>query len=139
MRKPLRVTMYVNEPSDIELRAQETIRIDRLAVTEAGEFDGRRHGDLIRPGVTALRLDSGVYHFRTMTDAALRVVRGGVTAVATNAATKDPQPPPPPPPLLPSPDGTPSSAANWSEHTSFTAGRGDEPPGDTAVLTVTYG
>jgi hypothetical protein len=91
---------------------------------------------LIRPGVTAMRLNSGVYHFRTMTDAALRVVRGGVTTVANGTPDpKDPWPPPAPPP----PGGTLSSATSSSEHTSFGITRGDDPPGETAVLIVTHG
>jgi hypothetical protein len=130
MKKPLRVTMYVSEPSDIELRTQETVRIDRMTISDSGECDVERHGDLVRPGMTALQLDPGVYHFRTMTDAALRVVRGGVTAVAAPDRGKDP-PVPPPPKGLPA-----ASSAGASMPPDVFGVGGDDPPGETPELTV---
>jgi hypothetical protein len=134
MKKPLRVTMCVSEPSDVELRAQETIQLDRLAVTDAGDCDVERHGALIRPGVTALRLDPGVYHFRSMTDAALRVVRGGVVATVINGDPKDPWPPPPPPSGTSAHVGAPGGNA----HVIAFVGKGDDPVGESPTLTVTY-
>ena len=124
MKRPLRVTMYVSEPSDVELQIQETVRIDRMTISDAGEFDTERHGALLRPGMTRLQLDPGMYHFRTMADAALRVVRGGVTAVAAPDRGKDPPVPPPPPKGLPV--------------DVFGVG-GDDPPGNAPELTVVYG
>jgi hypothetical protein len=136
MKRPLRVTMYVSEPSDIELRTQETVRIDRMTVNDAGEYDAERHGDLVRPGVTTLQLDVGVYHFRTMSDAALRVVRGGVTALASPNRGKDPPVPPPPRPIANPPAGSGADARAALEAFSVA---GDDPPGETPALTIVGG
>ena len=72
-----RVNMYVDQPSCIELHVRETVRIDRLTPTVDG-YVAERHGALLAPGVTQVQLDKGRYYFRTLDDAQLRVISGGV-------------------------------------------------------------
>src|SRR5262245_537872 len=71
------VSMYVDKPSCIELHIRETVRIDRLQPTPDG-YVAEQHAALLAPGVTQLQLDKGIYHFRTLDDAQLRVIAGGV-------------------------------------------------------------
>jgi hypothetical protein len=70
--------MYVDRPSCIELHVREKVRIDRLQPTEAGGYVAERYGALLAPGVTQVQLDKGLYHFRTLDDAQLRIIAGGV-------------------------------------------------------------
>ena len=86
-----RVNVYVNQPSCIELRVRETVRIDRLHPTAADEYVAAQHGALLAPGVTQLQLEAGIYHFRTLDDAQLHVISGGVR-VDSISALKDPWP-----------------------------------------------
>ena len=72
-----RVNMYVDQPSCIELHVREKVRIDRLQPTADGCV-AERHGALLEPGVTQVQLDKGRYHFRTLDDAQLRIISGGV-------------------------------------------------------------
>jgi hypothetical protein len=44
----------------------------------ANEYVAERHGALLAPGVTQVQLDKGLYHFRTLDDAQLRIVSGGI-------------------------------------------------------------
>jgi hypothetical protein len=118
MKNPLRVTLHVKQPSSVELHAQETIRVDRLTASATGQHDVERHGELVRPGVTALHLHPGVYHFRSLTDTALRVVHGGSVTVTANDGVNSGGKDLPPPPQ-----------AGFS-------GRGEAPVGDTPTLTV---
>jgi hypothetical protein len=76
-----------------------------------------RHGKLLEVGTTTLTLAPGQFFFKTMSDANLRVVQGGVH-VTTGFDTKDPWPPPPPPGVL------------------APASKGDDPPGPLPTLTV---
>jgi hypothetical protein len=90
------VNVYVDQPSCIELHVRETVRLDRLQPTEADGYVAAQHGALLAPGVTQLQLEAGIYHFRTLDDAQLRVIAGGVQVASTSAAGKDPWPDPPP-------------------------------------------
>ena len=72
------VDVYVDQPSCIELHVRETVRLDRLTPTAADGYVAERHGALLAPGVTQVQLDKGLYHFRTLDDAQLRVISGGV-------------------------------------------------------------
>jgi hypothetical protein len=111
----------VKQPSVVELTVGDKVQLDRLTPASRG-YEAERHGDLIKPGVTTLWLDQGYYFFKTLSDAHLRVVQGGVETAVTMADGKDPwpQPPPPPPPnVLPVPSGG-----------------GDEPAGEAPALTV---
>lgn len=90
-----RVNVYVDQPSSIALRVQETVRLDRLTPTAADGYVAEQHGALLAPGVTQLQLEAGIYHFRTLDDAELRVLTGGVQVASTGGDAKDPWPVPP--------------------------------------------
>ena len=92
-----RVNMYVDQPSCIELHVQETVRIDRLTPPAADGYVAEQHGALLAPGVTQLQLDKGIYHFRTLDDAQLRVLAGGVRVTSMSVNTKGDPPDPPAP------------------------------------------
>jgi hypothetical protein len=72
------VNVYVDQPSRIELHVRETVRLDRLQPTTTDEYVAEQYGALLAPGVTQVQLDQGIYHFRTLDDAQLRVLAGGV-------------------------------------------------------------
>lgn len=93
-RKPLQVRLDAREPSIIEITVGDRVQFDRVVASPTGQV-AERHGDLLQPGTTRLALAQGHYFFRTLSDAKLRVVCGGVdTSVRTN--DKDPWPDPPP-------------------------------------------
>jgi hypothetical protein len=88
------VNMYVDKPSCIELHVREKVRIDRLTPTADGHV-AERHGALLAPGVTQVQLDKGRYYFRTLDDAQLRIISGGVQmASLIDDGTGDPDPEP---------------------------------------------
>ena len=124
-----RVNVYVDQPSCIELRVRETVRLDRLKPTEAAGYVAEQHGALLTPGVTQLQLDEGIYHFRTLDDAQLRVISGGVQVASTSRSDKDPWPDPRPNIT----DGSAASAA-WDA----VASRGHGPCGRVPELNVEY-
>ena len=80
-----RVNVYVDQPSCIELHVRETVRIDRLQPMGANEYVAERHGALLAPGVTKVQLEQGIYHFRTLDDAQLRIISGGVQVTSPSA------------------------------------------------------
>jgi hypothetical protein len=89
------VNLYVDQPSCIELHVRETVRIDRLQPMGANEYVAERHGALLAPGVTQVQLEQGIYHFRTLDDAQLRVISGGVqvaSPIDANDGSKVPLP-----------------------------------------------
>ena len=94
-----RVNVYVDQPSCIELHVRETVRLDRLTPTAAAEYVAEQHGALLAPGVTQLQLETGLYHFRTLDDAQLRVLAGGVQVASTSYKDKDDDWPTDPPKL----------------------------------------
>ena len=101
-KKPLQVSLDVREPSVVELTVGEKVQLDRLAPAHHG-YVAERHGALLEPGVATLSLESGYYFFKTLSDARLKVVRGGVNTTASTNDTKSPWPDPggqssPPPP-----------------------------------------
>jgi hypothetical protein len=118
-KKALQVTLDVRETSAIELAVGDTVQLDRLSSSSRGTF-AERHGQLLGPGVAKLSLEPGFYSFKTLSDANLKVVRGGVTAHANPRIGKDP---PPPPPIAPAPVPSPDD-------------RGDTPSGETPRLTI---
>jgi len=84
------VNVYVDQPSCIELHVQETVRIDRLQPTADG-YVAAQHGALLAPGVAQVPLEAGLYHFRTLDDAQLRIIAGGVQVTsAGNGENKYP-------------------------------------------------
>jgi hypothetical protein len=86
------VNVYVDQPSCIELHVHETVRLDRLTPTETAEYVAAQHGALLAPGVTQVQLEQGIYHFRTLDDAQLRVISGGVQVASMSTRDKDPWP-----------------------------------------------
>src|SRR5882724_1710991 len=84
-----RVNVYVDQPSCIELHVRETVRIDRLQPTAADEDVAEQHGALLAPGVTQFQIEAGLYHFRTLDDAQLRVIAGGVQVTSSDAQDDD--------------------------------------------------
>ena len=96
-KKPLHVMLDVREPSTIDLTVGEKVQLDRLVRSRHGHVAERR-GDLLMPGVTTLALATGRYFFKTLSDAHLKVVRGGVDA-SVLGGDKDS---PPEPKLAPS-------------------------------------
>ena len=113
-KRPLRVSLDVREPSVIELTVADKVQLDRLSLARHG-YLAERHGNLLGPGVATLALDPGLYFFKTLSDANLRVVRGGVSAgiaLDTKGGTPDP----------------PSTGGGTSLPTP--GGAGDEVPGE---------
>jgi hypothetical protein len=88
-----RVNVNVDRPSCIELHVRETVRLDRLQPTADG-YVAAQHGALLTPGVTQLQLEAGLYHLRTLDDAQLRIISGGVQ-VSSLSGTKGGWPNPP--------------------------------------------
>ena len=111
-KKALQVTLEVREPSTVELTVGEKVQLDRLSESPRG-YVAERHDKLLDRGLTRLSLEPGLYFFRTLSNANLEVVRGGVTARAAGDGGKDL----PPPPLVP-------------------GARGDEPAGDVPTFTI---
>jgi hypothetical protein len=56
----------------------------------ANEYVAERHGALLAPGVTQVQLDKGLYHFRTLDDAQLRIVSGGIQVASLSDDDDDP-------------------------------------------------
>jgi hypothetical protein len=76
-RQSLQVTMHVREPSVIELTVEDHVQVDRLTPSVRG-YVAERHGEVLRPGVATLSLARGFYFFKTLSNANLKVVQGGV-------------------------------------------------------------
>lgn len=94
-KRALQVTLDVHEPSVVELTVGDRVQMDRLIPSPRGHV-AERHGGLLEPGTTRLDLDQGLYFFRTLSDADLRVVCGGVDTGVSTVGDKDPWPDPPP-------------------------------------------
>jgi len=112
-KKALQVTLDVGEPSVVELTLGERVQLDRLSAPH-GRCLAERHGNLLAPGIATIALEPGLYFFKTLSDANLKIVRG---AVSVTAGTGGKQVPPPP---ASSPDT-----------------RGDELSGEAARLSIT--
>jgi len=111
-KKALHVTLDVREPSTVDLTVGEKVQFDRLVRSQRSDVAERR-GDLLTPGVTTLALEPGRYFFKTLSDAHLKVVCGGVDAY-TMSGDKDL---PPEPRLVP-------------------VSKGDDIPGHAPSLTI---
>ena len=83
------VHVHVGRPSCIALRVHEKVQFDRLQPMAADGYVAEQYGALLAPGVTQLQLGKGLYHFRTLNDAQLRVLAGGVQVASTSVAGKD--------------------------------------------------
>ncbi len=112
-RKALHVTLSVREPSTVDLTVAERVQLDRL-VPSGGSYAAERRGGLLQPGVTTVALEPGRYLFKTLSNAHLKVVCGGVESTSHN----DGKDIPPEPRIAPS--------------------KGDEPPGELPVFTVEH-
>ena len=93
-RKPLHVSLHAREPSVVEVTVGDRVQLDRVTPSPHG-YIAERHGRLLDPGTTTVALQPGHYFFKTLSDANLRVVTGGV-ATRTPAGTGGKQVPPPP-------------------------------------------
>jgi hypothetical protein len=92
-KKALRVSLDVQQPSIVELTVGDRVQLDRLVPSTDG-YVAERHGDLIQRGVTTLALAQGLYAFKTLSAANLKVVQGGVmAAVLTDTKGGTPDPP----------------------------------------------
>src|SRR5215475_2623020 len=78
-RKPLHVSLHACEPSVVEVTVGDRVQLDRLTPSPRG-YLAERHGRLLDPGMTTVALEPGHYFFKTLSDANLRVVTGGVSA-----------------------------------------------------------
>ncbi len=88
----LAVVLSVAEPSHLAVTVGDHVRLDR--VVDGGV---QRHGELLAPGTTTLRLAEGTYVFRTTHDAQVRLGDDAavhVAAVDPNNKTGNPPPPP---------------------------------------------
>jgi hypothetical protein len=123
-KKPLRVRLCATQPGVVEITVGDRAQLDQLVAAPHGTI-ARRHGELLRPGKTQVSLDAGNYMFRTLSDAHLRVVAGGVTvtrSVDPNNKTAIPSSPPHRPTDTP-PSDDPQAT-------------GDEPTGEIPNLTI---
>ena len=91
-KKALRVSLDVKQPSIVELAVGDRVQLDRL-VPSTDCYVAERHGDLINPGVTTLELAPGLYAFKTLSEANLKVVQGGVMTATTDTKGGLPDPP----------------------------------------------
>ena len=111
----LMVALYVAEPAIVSLTVHDHVQLDRLTGTSA-----ERHGALLPPGTTPVRLAAGTYVFRTTSDAQVQLDKGAaveVTVVPLSDKDKWPDPPP-------------------AVATPLPAVRGDSPPDHVPTLTV---
>jgi hypothetical protein len=128
----LMVLLYVAAPTTIMLTAHETVRVDKLAYSADRGYTADRHGDLLRPGTSTVRLDRGTYHFRTTRDAALHVTDPASMTMRTSESVKCI----PPPSLMP---GKPESGPGPSDADAVFGIKGNRAPGQVPALTITYG
>ncbi len=75
---PLQVTLHVETPSVVAVTVADTVQLDRLRRHD-DDVVAERHGPLLEPGTRDVDVAPGVYAFRTLCDAELAVVSGGVT------------------------------------------------------------
>src|SRR5678815_5770614 len=93
-KRALHVALHASEPSVVEVTVGERVQLDRITPSQRGGV-AERHGALLEPGVNTLALAQGHYFFKTLSDAHLHVVRGGIDAQPA-PHDKDPWPDPPP-------------------------------------------
>jgi hypothetical protein len=89
----LHVSLHARESSVVEVTVGDRVQLDRLTPSPHG-YLAERLGRLLDPGITTVALEPGYYFFKTLSDASLRVVTGGVTAGVV-AHDKDTWPDPP--------------------------------------------
>jgi hypothetical protein len=94
-KKPLKVSLHASESSVVELTVGDRVQLDRVVPSPHG-YRAERHGRLLDPGMTTLALPAGHYYFKTLSNAHLRVVTGGVAGRIAESDDKDKWPDPPP-------------------------------------------
>ena len=119
-KKPLQVSIHARESSVVEVTVGDRVQLDRLTPSPHG-YLAERLGRLLDPGITAVALEPGHYFFKTLSDANLRVVIGGVAARIT---TKDKDPWP----------GLVSSGG--ATEPPAPGAKGDEAPGEPPSFTI---
>ena len=77
----LMVALTVAEPAVVSLTVHDHVQLDRLTGTSA-----ERHGDLLPPGTTPVRLAAGTYVFRTTADAQVQLDKGARLCARTHRA-----------------------------------------------------
>jgi hypothetical protein len=117
----LHVSLHAREPSVVEVTVAERVQLDRLAPSPHG-YLAERLGRLLDPGVNTVALPPGHYFFKTLSDANLRVVTGGVAAGIATDGTKG---------GLPDPPGSGTSLP-------APGGAGDEVPGERPSFTIEH-
>jgi hypothetical protein len=90
----LHVSLHARESSVVEVTVGDRVQLDRLAPSPHGHV-AERLGRLLEPGVNTVALPPGHYFFKTLSDANLRVVTGGVAAGIATDGTKGGLPDPP--------------------------------------------
>ena len=82
----LMVALYVAESAVVSLSVHDHVQLDRVTGTSA-----ERHGGLIPPGTTQVRLAAGTYLFRTTGDAQVQLSENAPVHVlaVTQANDKD--------------------------------------------------
>ena len=119
-RRPLQVSIHAREPSVVEVTVGDRVQLDRLTPSPHG-YLAERLGRLLDPGVNTVALPPGHYFFKTLSDAHLRTVTGGVTAgIALDTKGGTPDPP----------------ATSGGTALPSPSGLGDEAPGELPSLTV---
>jgi hypothetical protein len=111
----LMVALYVAEPAIVNLTVHDHVQLDRVTGTSA-----ERHGDLLPPGTTPVRLAAGTYVFRTTGDAQVQL--GEDTPVHVLAVTQA--------------NGKDGSWPDPSMAQALPAAMGDSPPDHVPALTV---
>lgn len=107
------VALYVAEPAVVSLTVHDHVQLDQVTGTSA-----QRHGSLIPPGTTQVRLAAGTYLFRTTADAQVQLAEGAPVHVlaVTQANDKD---------------------GDWPDPLKALPGaKGDSPPDHVPALTV---
>src|SRR5947209_15290309 len=80
----LMVALYVAEPAIVNLTVHDHVQLDRLTGTSA-----ERHGGLLPPGTTPVRLAAGTYVFRTTGDAQVQLNKGAAVEVTAVPLSDD--------------------------------------------------
>jgi hypothetical protein len=88
-RRAPAVALYVYEAADVDLTLSETLRLSRLVYSPTDGYVLEHHGDLIRPGTTKLRLEVGVFHFKSINDVRLRIDPPDAVLIVTPRAGAD--------------------------------------------------
>jgi hypothetical protein len=119
-RNPLQVSIHAREPSIVEVTVGDRVQLDRLTPSPHG-YLAERLGRLLDPGSTTVALEPGTYFFKTLSDAHLRVVTGGVRAgIALDTKGGFPDPP----------------ASGGGTSLPAPGGTGDEVPGELPSFTI---